>query len=114
MKVYTTNTSLGNPMTTVRVVGHISTNAVSGEKEITDEYGIQNTGAGSVKPVGVINKSVGVGYGLSTMGLLVKTFGTVKSIAADKKSFVIDDGSKTPVKVTDFGYDVPGWMQVGS
>ncbi|MHB9036202.1 MAG: carboxypeptidase regulatory-like domain-containing protein [Armatimonadota bacterium] len=114
MNVYTTNTSLGNPMATVRVVGHISTNAVTDEKEITDEYGIQNIATGSVKPVGIINRSIGMGYGLSTMGLLVKTFGSVISIAADMKSFAIDDGSRTPVTVTDFGYDVPSWMQVGS
>ncbi|MHB9036201.1 MAG: carboxypeptidase-like regulatory domain-containing protein [Armatimonadota bacterium] len=114
MKVYTTNTSISNPMASVRVVGHISTDPVSGEKEITDEYGVQNVGTGSVEPVGMINRSIGTGYGLSTMGLLVKTFGSVISIAADRKSFVVDDGSQTPVTVTDFGSDVPNWMQVGS
>ncbi|MHB9036507.1 MAG: carboxypeptidase regulatory-like domain-containing protein [Armatimonadota bacterium] len=114
MKVYTTNASVGNPMSSVRIMGRISTNAVTGEKEITDEFGIQNIGAGSVKPVGMVNRSVGNGDGLSTVGLLVKTFGAVKSIAADRKSFVIDDGSGTPVNVMDFGYDVPSWMQVGS
>ncbi|MCE5314529.1 MAG: hypothetical protein ABFD49_08560 [Armatimonadota bacterium] len=45
-----------------------------------------------VKPLGMPNKVIS-GSGLSTTGLLVKTWGKVKSVDADTKSFVIDDGS---------------------
>ena len=60
-----------------------------------------------VDPVGTSNKSLGGGVfglqvgvtdgtGLNTIGLLVKTSGTVTSVGAD--GFTIDDGSDVDVK----------------
>lgn len=45
-----------------------------------------------MRPLGMPNKAV-VGNGLSTKDLLVRTWGKVRSVDADAKSFVIDDGS---------------------
>lgn len=50
-----------------------------------------------VSPLGMPNKSV-AGAGLATNGLLVRTWGKVKSVDSDAKSFVIDDGSGSDIK----------------
>ena len=50
-----------------------------------------------VRPLGMPNKAL-AGGGLSTNGLLVRTWGKVKSIDLDAKSFVIDDGSGLEIK----------------
>lgn len=114
IKVRTTDAALGNPMLNVRVVGRISTDPVSGEKEIADILGVHPIGTGSVRPLGMITRYLGGNTGLSTLGLLVRISGTVKSISGDRKSFLIDDGSGDLVTVMGFGHDVPNWMQVGS
>ena len=49
------------------------------------------------KPLGMPNRAIG-GMGLATRGLLVRTWGMVKSVDADAKSFVIDDGSGQQIK----------------
>jgi hypothetical protein len=50
-----------------------------------------------VKPLGMSNKSV-AGTGLTTDGLLVRTWGKVKSVDSETKSFVIDDGSGSEIE----------------
>lgn len=52
---------------------------------------------GSVKPLGMPNRSL-LAAGLSTTGLLVTTWGSVVSVDQTDMSFVIDDGSGTPIK----------------
>jgi hypothetical protein len=51
-----------------------------------------------VTALGIPNRSIH-GYGLSTAGLLIRTWGKVLSVNQDDKSFVIDDGSAVGIKV---------------
>lgn len=50
----------------------------------------------AAKPLGMTNKSVDSG-GLSAVGLLVRTWGKVKTVDPATKSFIIDDGSGSNV-----------------
>jgi hypothetical protein len=83
------------------VYGDIDT--IDGEKVILatsviikkDELG--NDAVVEVRPLGMPNKAV-AGVGLNTKGLLVRTWGKVKSVDAEAKSFVIDDGSGSDIK----------------
>jgi hypothetical protein len=62
---------------------------------LLDEYNQEITV--EVKPLGMKNSQLG-GVGLSTKNLLVKTWGKVVTVDASSKSFVIDDGSGSPIK----------------
>jgi hypothetical protein len=50
-----------------------------------------------LRPLGMPNKAIS-GNGLSTTGLLVRTWGKVKSVDPDTMSFIIDDGSGCDIK----------------
>ena len=87
------------------VVGTVQTNS-DGERYI-DATSVTLSGTGSVGPLGMTNLSIGGGpfglqqgitgcFGLSNIGLLVRTCGRVTSTGADE--FTIDDGSGVDVK----------------
>ena len=75
----------------IRLMGDMDT--IDGERVIQAASVIPNSAdIVDIKPLGISNKALS-GYGLSTTGLLVRTWGKVKSVDSDTKSFVIDDGS---------------------
>lgn len=83
------------------------------ERQLVDAKILDIQGTRSaIKPLALSNKGLGGGsigkytpgvtkaVGLNNVGLLVKTWGRVKSVTSGTYSyFVIDDGSKSPVKV---------------
>ncbi|MCE5322243.1 hypothetical protein LLG46_02885 [bacterium] len=81
----------------INLMGDIDT--IDGERVIqaTSVLAVTDAETADVKPLGMPNKAIG-NFGLSTTGLLVKTWGTVKSIDSETKSFVIDDGSGCDIK----------------
>lgn len=97
----------------VTVYGVLSTS--NGERQI-QVTSLEYKGEGNVSPVGMPNKSVGGGNyyvsanstggqngisgasGLNNVGLLVKSWGNVKSVDTANRTFIIDDGSGRCVK----------------
>ena len=81
---------------------------VDGERVIIDAT-ITPTGGGEAKPLAITNQAVGGsdfnaiakgatgGHGMNTVGLLVKTWGTVAS--KNTGEFCITDGSGDPIRV---------------
>jgi len=101
------------PGTMIEVIGTLAT--ASGERCLTScTYRAKEPV--SLAPLGMTNKSLGGGdwrydpvtgkgqegveggSGLNNIGLLVKTWGRVRSVDAGSKSFVIDDGSNVNLK----------------
>jgi hypothetical protein len=108
----------------VDVVGTVKTNADA--EHFIDAVNVASSGSGEIAPLAMSNTSLGGGaFGyqtgvwgwevvknskglperrwttatrLSTIGLLVSTYGTVKSVDSINRSFVLDDGSGNTVK----------------
>lgn len=89
----------------VSVSGTLQSNA-NGERYI-QATNVTKSGAGSITPVAMNNKTVGGGEfgnqqgvdggnGVNTIGLLVKTFGTLTNV--NSSTFTIDDGSGVNIK----------------
>ncbi|MEN6372398.1 MAG: hypothetical protein ABFD64_10340 [Armatimonadota bacterium] len=92
---------LGRGQKLSAVYGNMDT--IDGERVILATSVLAETdGQGSsvvadVRPLGMTNKAA-AGTGLSTKGLLVRTWGKVKSVDSAAKSFVISDGSGQDIK----------------
>jgi hypothetical protein len=81
-----------------------------------DATSVQPAGSGSVKALGLTNKSLPGGVGLDSTGLLVRTWGKVVEIdpAATPTWLTIDDDSSNPVKcLVSSGVVInPSWTYV--
>lgn len=80
----------------VTVYGTVETD--DGERYIAAS-GISRVGFASVLPVGVNGKALASEIGLSSVGLLVGTWGEVKSVDFGTSAFAIDDGSGKQITV---------------
>lgn len=82
--------------------------SINGDKQLTNAQIMAVQGLGvSIAPLGLINKCLGGAtgpgqqgsVGLTTLGLLVRTWGVVKSVNDASRSFSITDGCNVQVKV---------------
>ncbi len=87
------------PGQTARIFGFMKTNP-DGERVIDASWAMPD-GSATVRPLGVINRSLGGTQGLSNLGLLVRTFGKVTDvdISMAQRWYKISDGSGANVKV---------------
>ncbi len=90
----------------IHTSGYMSTNTVVGDPDMTvGERYISSQGLVElIKPVGMCNKCVGNGFGLSTVGKWIRAFGQIVDINTNAQYIDVDDGSNSPVRVSYSGY----------